>query len=102
MLAFEPEPISAIIIAVSMLLTAMGIPALWRGIMSGKREAPEDKIMAALEANTAAQLAMLDQFKNNNGMFAGMGQKFDALIELTRSLERVQRDVHTEIVRQGK
>lgn len=89
------------LMGIAAILGAFGLPALWQGLRSG-RDAPEDKARAALDDNTAAQLAMLEQLKANNGMFAGLGPRFDTLIELTRALERVQRDVYTEIVRQRK
>lgn len=93
---FSPE----ILAGIAAILTALGGLAAWRN--RGNSVAPEDKIKQALDANTAALGAMLEQFRANNSMFAGLAPRFDTLIEVSRESRRVQHEIHTEIVRLGK
>lgn len=96
---FTPEPISAIAMAIAAIIAALGGRAIKQGYSAGKTANPEDKLLSALEANTAGLVAMVDQFRHNNLLFLGMGVKLDQVNEHLKDIERVQVNIHSELIR---
>jgi len=108
-LELTPEPFSAIIIAIGTAaasIVALGIKAVYSAMSSGNTTTPEDKMKVTMEANTLAMTAMIDQFRQNNGLFVGLGHKVDQLGHKTdqtnstlKDIERIQSSVLSEIIR---
>lgn len=106
MLEFTNEPVSVIITAIATLIASFGALEIRKGYKSGKAGEPDDKMRGAMDANTAAMLAMVEQFRHNNGLFVGLGGKVDTLASKhdqtntnLREILQVQNNIYAEHVR---
>lgn len=106
---FQPEPISAVLTAVALILTAIGGFAFRRGAEKGKAPDPAEEMRKALDANTAATALQSAHFEENNRMFKALAASAAVMADRLREIERnsthaidLAKDIHTEIVRRGK
>jgi hypothetical protein len=98
-LEFTPEPISVVITAVAAFVVAIGGKALKQGYDSGKSANPEDRGRMATEANTAALMAMAEQFRHNNSLFVAMTNRVDNMGGHVKDSNQKLDLIHTELVR---
>lgn len=105
---FEPEPISAVLTGVALILTAIGGFAFRRGAEKGKKPDPVEEMRRVMEENTSAMRASNAQFVANNGLFQGLNNKVDTMNLHLKEIERdgaerlqVLRAIRDEDLRNG-
>lgn len=108
-MTFVPEPLSAILGGVALLLTALGGMAFWRGSSNGRKADPLEEVRKALVDNTSATAGQSLHFADNNRMFAAVLGHAGGINERLREIERnsaealsLAKDIHTELVRRSK
>ena len=105
---FEPEPISAVLTGVALILTALGGFAFRRGAEQGKKPDPVEEMIKALDQNSQVIKASNDQFTANNGLFLALNGKIDLISGHLKEIERdgterlqVLRAIRDEDLRKG-
>lgn len=105
---FEPEPISAVLTGVALVLTAIGGFAFRRGTEKGKKPDPVEEMRRVMEENTSAMRTSNAQFLANNGLFQVLNGKVDAMNLHLKEIERdgserlqVLRAIRDEDLRKG-
>lgn len=87
------QDIGIVIGAIATLITAIGGLAIWRGRGEVKdKDGPSSlaQLIVAIEQNTGAVQAQLDQFKTNNGMFESV---LDEAKEIRRIMQELRLDL---------
>jgi hypothetical protein len=100
MLEFTGEPFSAIVVALTALITAIGAIEIRKGYKSGKKGDPEnDVVKQVLSMNATTHAAMLDQFRLTRDQFTIIASKLDQTNNHLKDIERVQLNIHSELIR---